>query len=177
MMGPGSDVRSNRSTTGWRGIGEVPSGGVHLVLGSETALRTVAARGVGVGAVNAQCVAAGGLAWSAVREGQCVEAMLEPTHANLFEASVLPAVHVLTNHRVEIGIGLPEQRYIALVAGCGAQGIGVIAASGSVVGVGLQVPNNNIGVAACQEALRSRFRQKSCWLLGRIQSRPIDRGR
>ena len=52
----------------------------------------------------------------------------EPAHADLLEASVLPAVHVLTNHRVEIGVGLPEQRHIALVAGRGAQGVGVVAA-------------------------------------------------
>ena len=132
------------------GIGEEASGGVHLVLGTETALRTVAARGVGIGAVNTQCVAAGGLAWSAVREGQCEEAVLEPAHANLLEASVFPTVHVLTNHRVEIGVGLPKQRHVTLIAGCGAEGISVIAASRSVVGVGLEVPNNHIGVAAAK---------------------------
>ena len=68
MMGPGSVVRSIQKGRIGGGIGEEASGGVHLVLGAETALRTVAARGVGIGAVNAQRIAAGGLAWSAVRE-------------------------------------------------------------------------------------------------------------
>ena len=74
--------------------------------------------------------------------------MLEPAHANLLEASVFPAVHVLSNHRVEIGVGLPEQRYIALVAGRGAQGVGVVATGRGVVLIRLKVPNHDVGVAA-----------------------------
>ena len=113
-------------------------------------MRAVAAGGVRVRTIDAECGAIGPLAWSAVRERQCVEAVLEPAHANLLEASVLPAVHVLTNHRVEIGVGLPEQRHIALVARGGAQGVGVIATGRRVVLIRLKVPNHDVGVAAAK---------------------------
>ena len=113
-------------------------------------MRAVAAGGVRVRTIDAECRAIGPLAWSAVRERQCVEAVLEPAHANLLEASVLPTVHVLTNHRVEIGVGLPEQEHIPLIARGGAQGVGVIATGRRVVLIRLEVPNNHVGVAAAK---------------------------
>ena len=77
--------------------------------------------------------------------------MLEPAHANLLKASVLPAVHVLADDGVKIGVGLPKQGHVALVARCGAQGVGVIATRRCVVLVRLKVPNHNVGVATAKK--------------------------
>ena len=109
MMGLGSVWRLIPSKTDWPGVREVASGGVHLIFSGPSRLESHCGwrcRGL---SNRYQGCPVGALTWSAVRKRKGEEAVLEPPHAQLFKASILPAVHVLTDHRVEVGVGFQSR--------------------------------------------------------------------
>ena len=145
-----------------RRVGERAGEGVDLEARAETALGAVEAGAVGVGAADAEARAgAGRVAGAAEVLLERGEAVLQPAHTDLLEASVLGPVDVLADDGVLVVVRDPEQLVGADVAGGRAERVARHAAGGAVVGDARDIADDHVsagrGVAA---GIRGRDRDR-----------------